>query len=40
MAAKNYDKAIELYEVAVKMNPESEHSLAQLDKLRTMVAGK
>lgn len=39
MAAKNYNKAIEYYEIAVKMNPESEHSVAQLDKLRTMVAG-
>lgn len=39
MAAKKYDKAIELYETAVAMNPESEHSKAQLDKLRTMVAG-
>ena len=38
--AKNYEKAIELYEVAVKMNPESEHTVAQLNKLRTMVAGQ
>ena len=39
-AAELYEKSIELYEVAVKMNPESEHSVAQLNKLRTMVAGK
>lgn len=38
MVAKKYDSAIESYEVAVKMNPENEHSLSQLNKLRTMVA--
>ena len=38
MVAKQYHKSIEQYEVAVKMNPESEHSVAQLNKLRTMVA--
>ena len=38
MLVKKYDKAIELYEVAVKMNPEGENSVAQLEKLRTMVA--
>lgn len=36
--ANQYKKAIKLYEVAVKMNPEGEHSKAQLDKLLTMVA--
>lgn len=37
-AAKNYNAAIENYEIAVKMNPEGEYSKAQLEKLRTMVA--
>ena len=37
-AAKKYHRAIENYEMAVKMNPEGEHSIAQLEKLRTMVA--
>jgi hypothetical protein len=39
MAAKQYDKSIKAYEMAVHLNPESEHSVAQLEKLQTMVAG-
>jgi len=39
MAAKQYDKASQNYQVAVNMNPESQHSKDQLEKLQTLLAG-
>jgi beta-lactamase regulating signal transducer with metallopeptidase domain len=38
MVAKKYDKAAEYYQVAVDMNPESEHSKEQLQKVQTLLA--
>jgi beta-lactamase regulating signal transducer with metallopeptidase domain len=40
MVAKKFDEAVKNYELAVSMNPESEHSQQQLQKLQTMLAEK
>jgi len=38
MVAKRYDESIKYYETALKLNPDSEHSQKQLQKLKTMVS--
>lgn len=38
MVAKNYHQAAKFYQIAVDMNPESEHSRNQLQKLQTLLA--
>jgi beta-lactamase regulating signal transducer with metallopeptidase domain len=38
MVAKRYDDSIKNYQTALKMNPESEHSKKQLEKLQTLVS--
>lgn len=40
MVAKRYDESAKYYETAINMNPESEHSKEQLQKLQTMLADK
>jgi len=37
MAAERYDESIKNYQMALNLNPESEHSQKQLDKLQTLV---
>ena len=39
MAAKLYDKSAKSYEMALSMNPESQHSKDQLEKLQVLLAG-
>lgn len=39
MAAKQYDQAQKYYTLAVNMNPESDHSKQQLEKLQVLLAG-
>ena len=40
MVAKKYEKSAQYYELALSMNPESEHSSEQLQKLRVLIADK
>jgi tetratricopeptide (TPR) repeat protein len=40
MVAERYDDSIKNYQTALNLNPESEHSQQQLDKLQTLVTKK